>query len=424
MMLVEITINGTLHRVSDEQQELTHPWDRLVDGLSAPQLSLDQAYGGYCRVNYGKIDFNPELFDEDWPPPISCTITIKHTETTEEAAVTLIDAVAHIGAGGITEDTISYNLFRATYDTELLDEVTDDNGDDVPEPRAFGAVSFVKPVLLDKVTEKYSAGGITTGFQAYDDGVAVASTLNTGTNTFTLTAPPVGDVSISGSNSESTLAAVFTWASTRLGVTLDATGDRPTSPTVGFWADSQSVLVDFLSEISAFYTHMFWIKSGTAYLQDMFIANGTTAIDEFEFFSGTTYEYNPPVKSITAEYPVRVAGQWQDGSGGSAGRYVKETQEEVKVVSTYDHAKDEMSVTPYIYDRAAITTALNNILTITHRPAFSLAIPAEGNIAEPGAQITYTHTLHLDVDVTGYFRNITYDYFENEFIVSGDCVIA
>lgn len=127
-MLVEITINGTLHRVSTYDRALTHLWKSEIASFSEMQIKLDSKYGGYARPTFGNIDFLPSLFSDpdDWnpQPPISCPIVIKYSSTTEEAATTLFTGTAHLKS--VSRDSIIYSLYPPEYDVSVDEQAFSD----------------------------------------------------------------------------------------------------------------------------------------------------------------------------------------------------------------------------------------------------------------------------------------------------------
>jgi len=115
MLLIEITINAVLNRVSDETiNSLTNLWKGKVIDFQAPVMKIPQVYGGYCQMGVGKISFSPDLFDDDWPPPVSCAITGKYTSTTQEAAETIFTGTAHLA--GFNRGSVTYDIFSPEYD--------------------------------------------------------------------------------------------------------------------------------------------------------------------------------------------------------------------------------------------------------------------------------------------------------------------
>jgi len=119
MLLVTFDINGTDHYLSIEGHALTHWWENKIIGFDPPQMMLPHKYGGYCKISFGSISFTPDLFDDDWPPPINGAITIEYTATTEAAAETLFVGTAHIEK--INREEITYELYGPTYDETITD---------------------------------------------------------------------------------------------------------------------------------------------------------------------------------------------------------------------------------------------------------------------------------------------------------------
>ncbi|MDH5524438.1 MAG: hypothetical protein OEY01_10670 [Desulfobulbaceae bacterium] len=115
MLLVEMSINAVLKRLSMEGLALDHWWANMITSFTPPQYSLPKDYGGYARLDFGSIILSPDLFKGDWPPPASCPITVKYTATDEASAETLFSGTAH--RAGFDRDSISYDLHGTAYDT-------------------------------------------------------------------------------------------------------------------------------------------------------------------------------------------------------------------------------------------------------------------------------------------------------------------
>lgn len=118
MILVTITINSTEHRISYEGLALEHYWNPKVIKCGPVSYKVAKDYGGYAAPNYGSISLVPDLFGaSDWPPPVSCAITIEYTATTEAAAVTVFAGMAHLKNIGRT--AVVYDLFTDEYDVDV-----------------------------------------------------------------------------------------------------------------------------------------------------------------------------------------------------------------------------------------------------------------------------------------------------------------
>lgn len=117
MLLVEITINGVVNRVSIEGHGLTYNWRPRIIGFDAPVLSIPKNHGGFARMQFGKITFSPELFLSDWPPPVSCPINIYYTDTTEAAKELVFSGTAHLS--DFDREQISYALHGPSYEETI-----------------------------------------------------------------------------------------------------------------------------------------------------------------------------------------------------------------------------------------------------------------------------------------------------------------
>lgn len=119
MLLVELDINGVTNRISQEGIALTHFWEPKIMKFTAPRYDVAADYGGYASPRFGSISLFPDLFDGDWPPPISCPITAKYTASTEAAAETLFTGKAHISKLDLGQ--VKYDLYGPSYTTQTAD---------------------------------------------------------------------------------------------------------------------------------------------------------------------------------------------------------------------------------------------------------------------------------------------------------------
>ncbi|KKM60202.1 hypothetical protein LCGC14_1544230 [marine sediment metagenome] len=434
MLLFEFTINGELNRLSREGIRLTHWWKNKLLSFSSPQYQLQYDQGGYCRLGWGDFKVAKNLFAAaDWPPPINGVVAAKYTATTEEAAETLFTGMAHVKA--ISREGVLYGIFGDDEAVDLLTEGTNYDGDTVPLPRAFGAVTYVNPVQLANAgggNQRWDLGHIQgtehVDWHCFDDGVDICANVeNVAANVFELNTVPVGEVTLSGTGEDTTVKDIMEWAcgASYLNYTFDHANDRPTSPNVAKWADKQAVMVDFLSLMCAGFTHLFYRKSGTLHLVDMFLDNGARTLTEIKYYP-SKYKYRTPISEINASWQVGEAGSWsQPGGGAAAAVYVKRTDKETTRSSAYPYG-NEMDIVPMTDVRADIDTALDNIMTVLHKPKSSpLAIPFIGNLPVPGEKFNYPDTsLGHDTDLGIWARTIVFAFDNEEIRIEGEGTIA
>ena len=405
-----------------------HYWDEYIATLTPPQYTMSREYGGYVRMSFGSLSISPDAFQASlWPPPVSFLITFYYTATTEGAKETLFSGIAHIAQ--INRESVTYDLYGEELDADLLLETTDYNGETVVLPRAFGTIQHQQPVRLADVGGEptyhkgYVTGVVVTNWHVYDDGVNIdANVTDLGDGSFSLSASPVGEVTISGIGADgTTLSTIVSWACgpAWLNQNYDSSLARAPSPDINFWASSQRVLIEFISDLCAVHTHLSYINSNTQtlYLVDLATDNGTRTLTEFDFFSAQ-YCYEPPIAQITAKWIKREAVE------ETVGKYIKDIDHETVQKSNYSYG-EELELQPFHNVKADIDTALANIITNIHKPRIRVPLPLLGSLPVPGESITLTDT-SLRHDTTAVFRcrNVTYSFGDDEVMVEGEGTIT
>ncbi|MHB8110491.1 MAG: hypothetical protein ACYDHW_10725 [Syntrophorhabdaceae bacterium] len=117
MLNVEFTINGTVNYLSMEGHALTHNWRPMVISFDAPTLMIPSYHGGYAKMIFGKITFNPSIFSSDWPPPINGAISIYYTDTDEAGRELVFSGTAHLS--NYDREQVTYALHGSAYDETI-----------------------------------------------------------------------------------------------------------------------------------------------------------------------------------------------------------------------------------------------------------------------------------------------------------------
>ena len=322
MLLVELTINGTLNRISLEGHNLVHAWDSKILKFSSPQLRTEKTYGGYAEMKFGIMELAPDLFDSaDWPAPFSCPVVVKYTEDTEANAETLFSGTCHLLE--IKSESVKYAFYGESDDTII------------------------------------SSGEVFN---------------NTLINIASFFCDPA-----------------------RLNLTLDSTFARVSSPTVDHTTSGDQNALKLLSDITAFFSHLFYIEGTTLYLVDMLIDNGSRTITEYDFFP-SRYEMSSPVSTITSGDFTRA--------------------------SIYPYGSTQ-SITTYATVQAQIETALDNILLISNKFRCRLRLPFIGNIPAIGEKISWEDTsLVEDTNAFINARTVQYDFSTEEIIIDGEGILS
>jgi len=317
-LLVEVTFNSTLHRVSDEMLPLEHFWDAQVSVASDIKYSIRNRGGGYVEPSFGSLTFLPSLFSGETEYPISCPIKLLFTDSDEASATTILEGTAHLS--NIERDGVTYVIYATEYE--------------------------------DKVT----------------------------------------DIAYSG-----TLESIFTTACTTLGLTLDATNARVVSPAVSYTATGEKVLIDNLSDMARFFSHLFYIEDSILYLIDMLTETSVVEITEFDI-APSGYTYDKPVSIF------------KTGSDTT----------EASVDGLYGYG-DEDSVSPQCHVTVANSeTALADRKTIFESPNIRLKFPLV-DVYKPGiALLLVDESQEITLDVKAKVRSITWNFNDYECVVEGE----
>ena len=300
-----------------------------------------------------------------------------------------------------------------------------------PLPRAFGTITYREPVRLpDDISTGYQVydladiqGTLGVDWFVYDDGIDVCSNVTAiANNTFQYTVSPYGTLSISGTGSLLTLKDICEWAceSSKLNLSFVHTYDRTISPNINYWANTQELLIDFLSNIATWNTHLFYIKSSTFTLVDLLLDNSSRTITEWDYFKAP-YGYPAPISKITSTWQNRIAGTWSNPANTEpAATYVKEYEQTHSVESGYAYGENQ-DITPYSDVISDIETASNNILIIKHRIKSDITIPLQNNLPVPGEKISWVDESFFDtLNIWIRARDITYDFDNEEITISGE----
>ncbi|MFA6336060.1 MAG: hypothetical protein WCX48_11035 [Bacteroidales bacterium] len=298
----------------------------------------------------------------------------------------------------------------------------------VPLPMAMGTIKHCAVTRLMDVggAPTYHAGYITgtlgTDWHIYDDGVNVdANVTDNGNNTFSLSVMAVGTITICGTGSVSTLDELFDWAcgSSRLPLSFNNDNSRAVSPTISYWADSQMNIIDFLSDIAAYFTHMFYIRTSVLYLLDMATDNGSRTVTEYDYFPASYSDLAPL---------ARLIGRWKENSAANEtiGRFIRSSEYEEILVTNYPYG-DDFTIDAYQSVRADVSASLDLIGTIWHKQRARIPIPIESNLPVPGEAISGTDiSLKRDVDFAINARHIQYEIFSGvpKAVIEGEGTIS
>jgi len=435
-------------------------WYDRIKSISPIRMDLDYDYGGMLRVSgSGTISISPETFEDLARPPLKVTVDARWLNIENQAVTNLFVSTGYLKK--ITKTEITYSLFTQEIDVDLLDDDTSTygSGENRVLPLAFGQVDMVEPLRVGTSSDyTYHKAGIqgadASVYKVYEDGRQknkytgadyIGTIKDNGDGTFksvlhdddTTANEPYGTVRMCGDNDESfshnsvtyymnKLDGIFAYCLNRINTakstsyTLDSTYARATIPEVAFYQTEQANILDFLSEVSAYFSHCFYIdeENQVFYLIDMLRDNGSEALsssdgDAVEFF-GVEYEYPRPVKKIIAKWTV--LDPTTDPDGYPAVDTIFCTQE-VDGDNTFGLEKEIKK--HYTTVKSDILTAIKNIGDLLQAPTSELKIPYEIG-ATLGKKYTWTDTaLEKPSTINIRARNLIFDPLEYQITIEG-----
>jgi hypothetical protein len=443
-------------------------WCDDVVSYTPPQYHTAHRTGGICRLDFGTISMKTSAFagkkesgnalftngdvswadraDEAtwvdkalatgdpnmWPPPREIYLKQRYTESDESGLVLMFDGIGWRSGIDPAKRLVTYELHGRRYTAQLLETDTDYDGNEVPLPRALGLIYYARAVRLPDdgsgrpcYHNMYVAGTLGTDWHIHDDGVDIdANGVDNGDGTFSLTASPVGEVTVSGTGVIETLSDLISWAvdDSRLALsyTYNAALEASPSPSLSYLANSQQLLIDFVSSVAAYFRHLYYENGYSLVGVAMGTPNGDRELtDGYDFYQKTSYE-DPAAISL-----IRAAWQQRSAVEETIGKYVKTEDVEVTAESGYPYGSPE-SVTPYEYTRAAVRTSLAELLEYMLKPEARLSIPISDDLPVPGERITYKDEDNFgqDLNVEMYCRTIRYDFERDTVEIIGEAELS
>ena len=153
MLWVEMHLPSGTRRVSNEDLATdSNFYEPDLASLSQFRYSMDRLYGGYIRPPYGRFEFLPTAFENDWPPPDSFPVTVYWAE--DDGYKTLLDGTLYITDQA--EDSVTYIPFEHEFTGRFTDHVYDGT-----ISGASGLFVANVPSIDPNLTADYSLGDAT-----------------------------------------------------------------------------------------------------------------------------------------------------------------------------------------------------------------------------------------------------------------------
>jgi len=426
-------------RLSTENFAGYRYWSGDILEMDPIAFKMDTAYGGAVRLTgAGRVTIAMSAFDsvDWWFTRYVHTCQLSYTDTTEDAAVVLLDGTLFMDS---IEAPLSFGftLFPKDNDVDMLSTATDYDGNTVVLPLALGFVQYVRPVRLPDAgggNQRYSAGGLTgtkhVDWHVFDDGIDVCTNATAiSDNVFELSVLPVGEITISKDTvAPSTADWLVNILTTICGasylnlVLVHDLSYAQGNQGITKWVDSQISAIELLSQIAVATDCFFYILSDTVY----FHSNSTTYYDtlsldvETDTLDGTRFEYRQPVAIIRHNWKFR------QSVAETIGQYVKEIDKEESVTTAYPYGQD-ITVDCYTETPSIANDRLDQMLLTYVQPQIFCKLPAQTTLIRPGTMFTLTDNRFDGRVITAdscHVQSVTWDFMDKTIEIEGSGVIT
>lgn len=209
------------------------------------------------------------------------------------------------------------------------------------------------------------------------------------------------DTKVTDESYSGTLESIFLSACTTLGLTLDSSNARIVSPAVNYTATGEKILVDNLSDIARFFSHLFYIQEEILYLIDMLLETETVNLTEFDIYP-SGYTYNKPVSIF------------KTGSDST----------EASIDGSYSYG-DEDVISPQCHTAVNNSeAALSDRKLIIEKPKILLKFPLD-NVYRAGTKLVLIdESKEITLNVAATVRSVTWNFDTYECVVEGDSVFT
>ncbi len=172
---------------------------------------------------------------------------------------------------------------------------------------------------------------------------------------------------------------------------------RVASPAVSYTASGEKLLMDNLSDMAAFFSHLFYIEDNILYLIDMLGYSNEVQLTEFDIFP-SSYKYHAPV------------AVYKTGSDS--------TEAAIDGVYLYGN---ECTISPQCNTDVSLSEdALTKMQSVCIRPRAELKFPLE-DVYTPGTKLVLLdESMENPLDMEIYVRSVTWNFDSHDYVIEGD----
>ena len=426
---LKVTVSATDYYLSDETFLRTDANFHYGFLLSGPRIKKGQVKGGFYDFEVGQVQIENRPLDENHPFGGSrYTSLIQNLGTaypfTFQYGLQDYDWITGtLVLEKVDRESLTFSVNSTEYNVDATSTVTDNSGNTVTAPFAYGAVTHFTPLIRTTSNRWHNPTGLTSGITVFEDGVS--RTINAITSDYieiTGYSADAGEVSLTSTNSK-TLEDFFDYVATQLSLsvtTADTTrATNASSYDVKIKVNAPIPLLELASDVAAAYNHQFDIRqdssgNSTLHLIDRAYAGASiTSFKDYELLT-SNYTLGFPLGGVSSSWGINVV---------EGGRLVGKS---TSARSANKPKGREFSVNAYADQYSDITRVqgrIDAIKDIEKLSKASVTIPDINTEIELGDRIRFRR-LQDFLECTLTVRAIDYDFSGRTTALEGDATLS
>lgn len=430
---LKVTVSGTDYYLSDESFLRTDANFHYGFLLSGPRIKKGQVKGGFYDFEVGQVQIENRPLDESHPFGGSRYTSLIQNLGTAYPFVFQYGLqdfdwiVGTLVLENVDREALTFSVNATEYNVDATSAVTDNSGNTVTAPFAYGAVTHFTPLIRIADGASYprwhNPTGLTSGITVFEDGTS--RTINAITSDYIEISDysaNAGEVSLTSTNSK-TLEDFFDYVATQLSLSV-STADTTRAVNAGSYdvkikVNAPIPLLELASDVAAAYNHQFDIRQdasgdSTLHLIDRaYTGASVITYKDYELLA-SNYTLGFPLGGVSSSWGINVV---------EGGRLVGKS---TSARSANKPKGREFSVNAYADQYSDITRVQGRIDAIKDIEKLSKAnvtIPDINTEIELGDRIRFRR-LQDFLECTLTVRSIDYDFTSRTTALEGDATLS
>lgn len=433
VLSLKVTVSGIDYYLSDENFLRTDANFHYGFLLSGPRIKKGQVKGGFYDFEVGQVQIENRPLDESHPFGGSRYTSLIQNLGTAYPFVFQYGLqdfdwiVGTLVLEKVDREALTFSVNATEYNVDATSAVTDNSGNTVTAPFAYGAVTHFTPLIRIADGASYprwhNPTGLTSGITVFEDGTS--RTINAITSDYIEISDysaNAGEVSLTSTNSK-TLEDFFDYVATQLSLsvsTADTTrATNASSYDVKIKVNAPIPLLELASDVAAAYNHQFDIRQdasgdSTLHLIDRaYTGASVITYKDYELLA-SNYTLGFPLGGVSSSWGINVV---------EGGRLVGKS---TSARSANKPKGREFSVNAYADQYSDITRVqgrIDAIKDIEKLSKASVTIPDINTEIELGDRIRFRR-LQDFLECTLTVRSIDYDFSSRTTALEGDATLS